>query len=158
MTKPRPEEWRPVPGWPGYEVSSMGRVRHVRLMAGQNLQLRHKGAQLTTTAQALFTKAFGKAALGSSSTKRYKPNEFWALTRDYLKHHGSTMAGYMEFIIDYEKERFNLVTLHTPALRNRLEVELQRYIRKGLVCRPSRATYQLTDLGIKKEYPHALHN
>jgi hypothetical protein len=42
------EDWKPVPGWPGYEVSNFGQVRSVA-----RTRLRRNGVWLTIPAQVL---------------------------------------------------------------------------------------------------------
>lgn len=59
-----PEEWRPVPGHPGYEASSLGHVRSVDRCA-----MRASGAFLTT-----ISKHFGIAV---SHAHRITGKESW---------------------------------------------------------------------------------
>lgn len=146
----KPETWRDVPDWPGYQVSTKGHVRKVRLLAGKNLMLRHKGRQITTTAGALFAKAFGKAALiDGTKVVRYKPGQFWKLTRDFFAN-TATFAEYVGHVIDYERDTFNLLTQDTTAFRRNLWKTLWTYRQEGLIDRVARSTYRLTDKGQRK--------
>lgn len=153
MTDRKPEEWRPVPDWPGFEVSSLGRVRKVRLLVGNNLVLRVKGRTITTTAQALFARAFGRIAIGTAS--RVPRRDLWRTVRSFLKTHDTaTTSELRREIARNDLEEHGIITQDDEAMRHRVSIGLGRYLKEGLIMRVGVATYALTDKGEKTSDLH----
>lgn len=149
------EEWKPIPNWPGYEVSSLGKVRKVRILVGKYLRLTFKGKTREVIASTLYREAFGQEPLTEASrVSRRRNGETWRLVRQHLFDNGlGSIQGVSEAIVRDDKERFGVVTFKNEALRHRTFRLMRRYLDAGLVERSGYGTYRLTERGVKAKYP-----
>lgn len=145
-------EWRPVPGWPNYEVSSQGRVRHVRYLTGNSLRVSHYGRVRYVTAQKFFALAFEQTPVAEGSMLRIRrPWQLWNVVRAACLSQNKNTADFEKIVRDVlaNDKRLGVVRRDTRRFRTRLSHTLTQYVRLDLLTRPYRGWYTITDAGIR---------
>lgn len=139
-----PEEWRDVPGWPGYQVSDKCRVRKVRLLTGGHLVVRVKDRQITTTAGALYKRAFAAEPLTEASMIRVrKPGDLSRVVVAVLSKGPASFDMIAQAVLKDDKDNYSVVRRDTRKFRTRLSHTLTEYVRRNLIVRAGRNRYQL---------------